>query len=178
MAMGGLMHTLHEDQRRLEECAETIPGLLVMEFEAPARRSPSEFRLMTQCAEQRELIEALQTRNSVLAENNAALARRVADLSQDLRTLTGENAKPDRGCHIATVYCDEASVLVEYDYTAAEEAVMDVESPRCGPGHPEVIEPLRAFINGHWCNLHDVLSALSDDALIQRIGETREEFPA
>lgn len=169
--MSALMDTPLSDQRRLEEAAETIPGLLVMEFEAPAVRSTTELRLMTDNAEQRELIAALQ-------ERNAVLARRVADLSQDLRTLKGDNATPYRGCHMTTVCCDEAAVLVEYDYTPAEEAVMDLESPRCGPGHPEVIEPLRAFINGHWCDLTDVLSALSDDALIQRISETHEEMPA
>ena len=168
--MGDLMHRLHADQQRLEECAETIPGLLVMEFEAPAK-SPRAEMLMATNAEQRELIAALQ-------ERNAVLARRVADLSQDLRTLKGDNATPYRGCRMTTVCCDEAAVLIEYDYTPAEDAVMDLESPRCGPGHPEVIEPLRAFINGHWCDLTDVLSALSDDALIQRISETHEEMPA
>ena len=168
--MGALMHKLHADQQRLELCAETIPGLLVMEFEAPAK-SPRAEMLMATNAEQRELIAALQERNDVLA-------RRVADLSHELRTLKGDNATPYRGCHMTTVCCDEAAVLVEYDYTPAEGAVMDLESPRCGPGHPEVIEPLRAFINGHWCDLTDVLSALSDDALIQRISETHEEMPA
>lgn len=168
--MGALMHKLHADQQRLEECAETIPGLLVMEFEAPAK-SPRAEMLMATNAEQRELIAALQERNDVLA-------RRVADLSQDLRTLKGDNATPYRGCRMTTVCCDEAAVLIEYDYTPAEDAVMDPDSPRCGPGHPEVIEPLRAFINGHWCDLADVLSALSDDALIQRISETHEEMPA
>ncbi len=153
-----------------EDAAETIPGLLVMEFDQPARTG-REQRLMADNAEQRELIAALQ-------ERNAVLARRVADLSQDLRTLKGDNATPYRGCHMTTVCCDEAAVLIEYDYTPAEEAVMDPDSPRFGPGHPEFIEPLRAFINGHWCDLTDVLSALSDDALIQRISETHEEMPA
>ena len=128
-------------------------------------------RLMTINAEQRELIEAL-------TERNAVLSRRIAELTADLRTLKGENARPERGCHIAEVRCDEARVLIEYGYTPAEEAVMDLESPRCGPGHPEVIEPIRAFINGYWCDLQDVLAALSDDVLVQRIGEGREEVPA
>ena len=168
--MGALMDTLLSDQRRLEQAAETIPGLLVMEFEAPAK-SPRAEMLMATNAEQRELIEALQ-------ERNAVLARRVADLSQDLRTLKGENATPYRGCHMTTVCCDEAAVLIEYDYTPAEDAVMDLESPRCGPGNPEVIEPLRAFINGHWCDRSEVLWARSDDALIERISGTHEEMPA
>ena len=168
--MGDLMHRLHADQIRLEDAAETIPGLLVTEFAAPGR-SDRVARLMADNAEQRELIEALQ-------ERNAVLARQVAELRADLRTLKGENATPDRGCHIAEVRCDEARVLIEYGYTPAEEAVMDLDSPRCGPGHPEVIEPIRAFINGYWCDLQDVLAALSDDVLVQRIGEGREEMPA
>ena len=154
------------EQRRLEEAAETIPGLLVAHFDAPAVRSPSELRLMTINAEQRELIEAL-------TERNAVLSRRIAELTADLRTLKGENARPERGCHIAEVRCDEARVLIEYGYTPAEEAVMDLESPRCGPGHPEELTPLRVMLNGHWCDLEDVRGALDEQRLIERIYDAR-----
>lgn len=150
-----------------EDAAETIPGLLVTEFAAPGQ-SDRVSRLMADNAEQRDLIAALQDRNAVLA-------RKVAELTADLRTLKGENAQAQRGCQIAEVRCDEARVLIEYDYTPAEEGSCDDRSPRFGPSHPEVIDPLRAFINGYWCDLQDVLAALSDDVLVQRIGEERAE---
>lgn len=149
-----------------EDAAETIPGLLVTEFEQPAR-SGREQRLMADNAEQRLLIEALRERNDVLA-------RRVADLSQDLRTLKGENATPQSGCSIATITAGDSVVLVEYDYLAAEDAVLDVESPLCGPGHPEEITPLNVFINGKWSDLGDVRAALDDERLIERIGDGME----
>ena len=166
MAMGDLMHRLHADQQRLEVCAETIPGLLVQHFDAPAVRSPSELRLMTINAEQRELIEAL-------TERNAVLTRRVADLSQDLRTMKGENATPDRGCCIARVILGDCYALVEYEHQPAEEPIYDVASPVCGPGHPEELTPLRVMLNGHWCDLEDVRGALDEQRLIERIYDAR-----
>lgn len=157
--MGALMHKLHADQQRLEECAETIPGLLVMEFEAPARRSSSEFRLMTQCAEQRELIEALQTRNSVLAENNAALARRVADLTRELATATGANAQPQRGCRIVEVPVPNGKLLVEVQ--------PDDGYPADGAG----LDVLNVFVGGRWIDAQDLHCATDLDRLRESVAE-------
>lgn len=162
--MSALLDTLLADQMALR--GETIPGLLVEEL-TPDSASTREQRLMADNAEQRLLIEALRERNDVLA-------RRVADLSQDLRTLKGENATPQSGCSIATITAGDSVVLVEYDYLAAEDAVLDVESPLCGPGHPEEITPLNVFINGKWSDLGDVRAALDDERLIERIGDGME----
>ena len=149
--MGALMHKLHADQQRLEECAETIPGLLVMEFEAPARRSSSEFRLMTQCAEQRELIAALQ-------ERNAVLARRVADLSQDLRTLKGENATPQRGCRITTVPFLMGSLLCEVEGDGKEELTV-----------------CNVLVNGRWLDPQDVAAFMDVDHLGELVIDAEAE---
>ncbi len=98
------------------------------------------------------------------------LARqRIAELSRELLTLKGDDARPERGCHIARVIVGDAAALVEYEHQAAEAPNYDVESPLCGPGHPEVITPLRVFINGHWCDIGDVVAALDDARLIERI---------
>lgn len=172
--MGALMHTLHADQQRLEECAETIPGLLVRHFDGPAR-PVSDLLLMATNAEQRTLIEALQ-------ERNAVLARRVADLSQELRDLKGDSARAQPGCHLAATYCGDARVLIEFDYQAAQDGSADFESPRFGPDTPEEIEPLRAFINGHWVDLSDLDGGLSEDRLQEAcreaISEAREAAAA
>ena len=120
-------------------------------------------RLMLEAAEQRERAERL-------SEALDAAQRRIAHLNNDLATATGANATPQDGSAVARVIVGDAYVQVEYDYTPAEDAVMDVESPVCGPGHPEEITPLRVFINGYWCGLQDVQAALDDDTLIERIG--------
>lgn len=172
--MGALMHQLHADQQRLEERAEAIPGLQVTHFDAPAK-SPRAELLMATNAEQRTQIEALQ-------ERNAVLARRVADLSQELRDLKGDSARAQPGCHLAVTYCGDARVLVEFDYQAAEDGSTDLESPRFGPDTPEEIEPLRAFVNGHWIDLYDLNAGLSEDRLQEAcreaISEAREAAAA
>ena len=90
-----------------------------------------------------------------------------------LRTLKGENATPDRGCHIARVILGDCYALVEYEHQPAEEPIYDVESPVCGPGHPEDLTPLRVMLNGHWCDLEDVRGALDEQILIERIYDAR-----
>lgn len=97
------------------------------------------------------------------------LARqRIAELSRELRTLKGDNATPDRGCHIARVIVGDAAALVEYEHQAAEAPVLDINSPLCGPGHPEVVTPLRVFLNGFWCDIEDVRAALDEQRLVER----------
>jgi phage antirepressor YoqD-like protein len=44
---------------------------------------------MVDCAQQRELIAALQERNAVHVQEKAAMARRMADMEAELRTLRG-----------------------------------------------------------------------------------------
>ncbi len=149
--MGDLMHRLHADQIRLEEAAETIPGLLVMEFEQPAR-SGREQLLMADNAEQRELIAALQTRNCLLAESNAALSRRVAELTRDLATATGANAQPQRGCRIVDVPIPGGRMLVEVE-TDGDDG----------------IDLCRVFIGGKWIGVQDLHCATDLDALRESV---------
>lgn len=123
-------------------------------------------RLMVELAAERE-------RADRLSEALDAAQRRIAQLGHDLLTLKGENARPQEGSEIARVICGDAYVLVEYDYTPAEEAVYDLNSPVCGPGHPEEIALLNVFINGAWCDIEDVRAALEDARLVERIAEAR-----
>lgn len=148
--MGDLMHRLHADQQRLEVCAETIPGLLVMEFEAPAVRSTSELRLMADNAAQRELIAALQ-------ERNAVLARQVAELRADLATATGANATPKKGCRIVEVAIPGGKLLVE------------VEPEPGYPADGAGLNIVNVFVGGHWINAEDLHCATDLDALRESV---------
>lgn len=94
--------------------------------------------------------------------------RRVAELSIELRALKGETARPDRGCKAMRVAIGAASALVEYEHQRAEAPVLDINSPLCGPGHPEVVTPLRVFLNGWWCDIEDVRAALDEQRLVER----------
>lgn len=94
--------------------------------------------------------------------------RRVAELSIELRALKGETARPDRGCKAVTVAIGAASALVEYEHQRAEAPVLDINSQLCGPGHPEVVTPLRVFLNGCWCAIEDVRAALDEQRLVER----------
>jgi len=109
---------------------------------------------------------------NALVEKQASLIGQQRD---ELRTLKGENVIPSRGCHIAHIVVADITAAVEFDYEPAERAVYDVDSPACGPGCPESIEPLRIYLNGRWCDLTDVCSALTDDALVQAISDTRSD---
>lgn len=94
--------------------------------------------------------------------------RRVAELSIELRALKGETARPERGCKAVTVAIGDVSALVEYEHQRAEAPVLDINSPLCGPGHPEVVTPLRVFLNGCWCDIEDVRAALEEQRLVER----------
>ena len=135
-----------------EDAAETIPGLLVTEFEQPAR-SGREQRLMADNGELRELLEATQTRNIVLAESNAALSRRVAELTRDLATATGANAEPQRGCQIVDVPIHGGRMLVEVETEGGDDG----------------IDLLNVFIGGHWIDVQDLHSATDLDALRESV---------
>lgn len=119
-------------------------------------RSTREQVLMADNAAQRIRIEALEQRND-------DLARKVAYLSADLRTLKGDDAMPERGCKIAHVRIGEATVLVEYAYDPGEPQTYT--DPGCGP----TVEAYRAFVGGYWLDLQDIRDALSDEALCDYI---------
>ena len=156
--MGALVDTLLSDQRRLEQAAETIPGLLVMEFEAPAK-SPRAEMLMATNAEQRELIAALQERNFALAENNAAMSRRIAELTRELATATGANAQPQPGCRIVEVPVPGGKLLVEVE--------PDDGYPADGAG----LEVLNVFVGGRWIDTEDLHVATDLDRLRESVAE-------
>ncbi len=150
-----------------EDAAETIPGLLVMEFDQPARTG-REQRLMADNAEQRELIAALQ-------ERNAVLARDLALLRSDLATLRGTNATPQRGCRIVETWIGDATVLCEVEYTPATEAIYDADHPGVGPGHDAEVCLIQVFVTGHWIDPTDFMSSAQIEAIEQRIYEEIEE---
>jgi hypothetical protein len=173
--MGELMHILRDDQRRLEECAETIPVLLVMEFEAPPARSTRELRLMATNGEQaqmlqehRDMIEALQSRNSVLA-------RQVAELKSQLATLRGDNATPQRGCKHHQTWIDDAPLLVEYEYRPPCAPIYDADHPGVGPGHDAEVSLVNVLVNGHWIDPEAFMAPATQDRITQSIIDAESE---
>jgi hypothetical protein len=102
--------------------------------------------------EHKDMIEALQGRNSVLA-------RQVAELKTELATLKGDNATPQRGCRIAAAYFGEATVLCEYEFTPAEAPIYDADHPGVGPGHDDEVSLIQVFINGQWIDPGEIMSA-------------------
>lgn len=93
--------------------------------------------------------------------------------AQEIAVLKGERHTGIPGSHIARVICGDAYIQVEYDHQPAEDAVHDVESPVCGPGCDEAINPISIYLNGHWCDLEDVRAALDQDKLIEAIAVAR-----
>ena len=55
---------------------------------------------------------------------------------------------------------ENISVTVVYEYTPAEAAVYDVNSPVCGPGHDAEVEVIEVLLNGE-----DVRDLLSDGVI-------------
>jgi hypothetical protein len=51
----------------------------------------------------------------------------------------------------------DAEVLVDYDYEAGEDAVMDLNSPMCGPGCAANASINAVLINGVWCDPEDFM---------------------
>lgn len=85
-------------------------------------------------------------------------------LCSQVSGYTGAGQKPQRGCEFATVCLEDAETLVEFEFTRAEEPVMDADSPLCGPGHPASLTIIQALINGVWVDPRGVL----DEGLIER----------
>ncbi len=60
---------------------------------------------------------------------------------------------------------DDIKVTVTYEYTPAERAVYDVESPLCGPGHDAEVDVIEVLLDG--VDLRDVLA----DSVIESLEE-------
>jgi hypothetical protein len=115
--------------------------------------------------------EAKQYAERVGAGTTIALQRECGLLAGALRTAkdelaryTGKHAKPQAGCTLMTVTLAEATVLIEYEYTAGEEGSMNPDSPRFGPGYPASVAVIQALVNGEWVDPADCFS----EAVIER----------
>lgn len=58
---------------------------------------------------------------------------------------------------------DDIKVTVTYEYTPAERAVYDVESPLCGPGHDAEVDVIEVLLDG--VDIRDLLA----DSVIERL---------
>lgn len=114
-------------------------------------RSVREQTLMADNAAHRIRIEALEQRND-------ELARRVADLSHELRTLKGDNALPQRGCRLVTVPFLMGSLLCEVE----------------GDGKDE-LAVVNVLINGRWLDPQDVRAFMDVDHIGELVIDAEAE---
>lgn len=61
---------------------------------------------------------------------------------------------------------DDIKVTVTYEYTPAEAAVYDVNSPVCGPGHDAEVEVIEVLLNGE--DIRDLLAQHVIDELEEK----------
>jgi hypothetical protein len=89
------------------------------------------------------------------AAQAGSLRAMVRLLCDELDTFHGTNRARD-GAY-ARMLLGAAEVLVEYEYEAGEDAVMDLNSPMCGPGCAANASILGVLINGTWCDPEDFM---------------------
>ena len=65
-----------------------------------------------------------------------------------------------RGPSFTTVIGENLTVEVFYDYTPAESAVYDLNSPQCGPGCPADVDICEVMLNGE-----DIRDRLADSVI-------------
>lgn len=118
----------------------------------PAPRSVREQTLMADLAAERVGREAAEQRAD-------ELARTVARLSSELRTLKGDDALPQRGCRLVTVPFLMGSLLCEVEGTDKDDSAV----------------VCNVFINGRWLDPQDVASDMSIDHLMELVIDAEAE---
>lgn len=116
------------------------------------QRSTREQILMADNAALRIRCEALEARND-------ELARKVALMGSELRTLKGEDALPQRGCRLVTVPFLMGSLLCEVEGTDKDDSAV----------------VCNVFINGRWLDPQDVASDMSIDHLMDLVIDAEAE---
>lgn len=110
---------------------------------------------------------------------SADLAQQVGRLTHELAQIKaqylGTGQRPQSGCRFSTVCAAEAEVLVEYEFTRAEEPRYDADKPGVGPGHDAELTVIQALINGQWIDPRDVFADSVVDAWEQRLMEEQME---
>ena len=115
------------------------------------QRSTREQILMADNAALRIRIESLELRND-------ELARKVALMGSELRTLKGEDALPQRGCRITTVPMLMGSLLCEVEGDGKEELTV-----------------CNVLINGRWLDPQDVRAHMDLDHLTELVIDAEAE---
>jgi hypothetical protein len=72
---------------------------------------------------------------------------------------------PQPGSHIIDAFFDDAEVKLEFDHQREEPAVMNPDSPMCGPGCAASVDLLGVLINGHWI---ECTNAYFSDSQLER----------
>ena len=94
----------------------------------------------------------------------AAHESTIRALVSQINELTGADCKPQPGCTFASMVFGAIEVLVEYEFTGAEEPIYDADHPGVGPGHDAEVSIINVLINGVWCDAEDVVP----DATLER----------
>lgn len=116
-------------------------------------------------AEAGSLRELVRDLNALCAKQASLIGQQ----REELRTLKGTNATPQRGCSFHTTTLGDADVLCEYEF-----------EPASGDGWNEPREPatvtlIQLFINGKWCDAEDILSRERIERIEVEIAETRDD---
>lgn len=110
---------------------------------------------------------------------NAALAQEVGRLTRELNQFKaqylGTGQRPQSGCRFSTVSAEESEVLVEYEFTPAEEARYDADKPGVGPGHDAELTVIQALINGQWIDPRKVFAESVVERWEERLMEEQME---
>jgi hypothetical protein len=138
---------------------------------AAARFVPaSEARCLNLMAQNAELRQQLEDATSL----TYSYAKLIGQQREDLRTLRGENATPQRGCEFFSACLGDATALCEIEFTEAEAPIYDPDHPGVGPGHPAEVSLIQILVNGQWCDPTDFMSEAAIEAIEQQVMESRE----
>jgi hypothetical protein len=89
---------------------------------------------------QRQAIEGLQLQ--------------VERLQEQLDAITGDRQKS-----MIVLSAGGVDFQVNYEFEEGEEAILDINSPVCGPGYPPSVTSMEVWINGGWMDAYEILSA-------------------
>ena len=85
-----------------------------------------------------------------------------------LERFNGALEKPAKGCYFENLWVGSCEFLVECEYTPGSPAVLNPDSPMCGPEEVSQVALIRALVNGHWIDPEDIFDQTILDRLTQQ----------
>jgi hypothetical protein len=138
--MGNMMHTLHEDQQRMERRSKPAPVV-------PASRAD---QIIAEGERRRVAYRQMNLNADTAMTFGAQIGYLHGEIQRLDAELQGYSATRDKNLGYATVYCNEldCDVLVGYDYSAGEDSRTYGPPEDCHEGSPESLEICEVWLNG------------------------------